>query len=672
MQDGGKRSDESAGRTADPPQGAAAPGGMTGRPEGPGRDQERSLGLIAEQISDAVITTNLHYEITYANRAFQRLYGYTAGEILGQSPDLLNAEPDSRSIQDDIYAKVSAGQPWTGELLNRRKDGSTFMCELRVFPLVDDRGVTFAFAGIQRDITERKRAEEALRFTSFAIDHVADSAFWMGRDARFFYVNDAACRSLGYSRDELLAMTVHDVDPGFPVEAWSAHWQELKAHRSLTFESHHRDKDGRVFPVEIRANFVEFEGREYNCAFARDITKRKRTEREKRALEAQIQHAQKLESLGVLAGGIAHDFNNLLMAILGNADLALMDLSPVSAARENIAEIRKASQRAADLTRQMLAYSGKGRFVIEAVDLTEVVSEMAHMLEVSVSKKAVLRYDFGDNVPAINADVTQIRQVIMNLITNASEALGHGDGIISVATGARDVDRRYLANAYLNEDLPEGLYATLEVADTGCGMDAETRSRMFDPFFTTKFTGRGLGMAAVLGIVRGHKGAITIDSEVGKGTAVRVLLPVVRGETARRPGPEADRPQTLRASGTVLLVDDEETVRAIAKAMLGKIGLDVIVARDGQEAVDLFRQRHRDIDCVILDLTMPRMDGEQTFEALRRIRPDARVIISSGYGEQEIAQRFAGRDIAGAIRKPYELHTLAAVLNQVLSGSRRS
>jgi signal transduction histidine kinase/CheY-like chemotaxis protein len=398
-----------------------------------------------------------------------------------------------------------------------------------------------------------------------------------------------------------------------------------------------------------------------------DITERIRSEEERLKLEAQVQHAQKLESLGVLAGGIAHDFNNLLLAILGNADLALLDMSPVSPVRQNVEEIKKASQRAAELAKQMLAYSGKGRFVVEAIDLSEVIEEMSHMLQVSTSKKAVLKYNFARNLPAVEADATQIRQIVMNLITNASEAIGDRSGIISVSTGLMHVDRRYLRDTYLDEDLPDGLYVTLEVADTGCGMDAATQAKMFDPFFTTKFTGRGLGMAAVLGIVRGHGGAIKVYSEVGKGTTIKVLLPTSEAERAAATGgAESDR--GWQGSGTVLLADDEESVLAIGRMMLERLGMTVVTAAHGREAVDVFRQREGDIDCVILDLTMPHMDGEETFRELRRLQPDVRVIMSSGYNEQEVTQRFVGKGVAGFIQKPYELSELQRVLQAALEG----
>ncbi len=390
-----------------------------------------------------------------------------------------------------------------------------------------------------------------------------------------------------------------------------------------------------------------------------------KAEEERHKLEAQMLEFQKLESLGVLAGGIAHDFNNLLMAILGNADLARSLLPPASPARPNVEEIVRASQRAADLCRQMLAYSGKGRFVVGRYDLSEIVQEMAQMLEVSVSKKASLRYSFAAELPAVRADATELRQVIMNLITNASESLGDESGVISVSTGVLECDRAYLSGSHLDDKLPEGRYVYLEVADTGCGMDEETQRRIFDPFFSTKFIGRGLGLAAVLGIVRGHRGAIKVHSEPGQGTTFRILLPALDWE-AKEPAPSPAVNAHPPRGGTILLVDDDPAVRHVAAQMLDGLGFKVLTAADGREGLEVFRQHDGEMDCVILDLTMPEMGGEEVFGELRRLRSDICVILSSGYNEEDVTQRFVGQRLAGFIQKPYTSAKLRVTLNRVL------
>jgi PAS domain S-box-containing protein len=406
-----------------------------------------------------------------------------------------------------------------------------------------------------------------------------------------------------------------------------------------------------------------------------DLSERRRTEEDKLALERQIQHAQKLESLGVLAGGIAHDFNNILVAILGNAELALADLSPMSPVRRNLQEIQKATKRAAELANQMLAYSGKGRFVVEPIDPGELIEEISHLLEVSITKKAVLKLNFAENLPTFNGSVTQIRQIIMNLITNASEAIGDKSGAIVLSTGAMNCDRAYLDDVNnvlqsgLEEPLPEGVYTYFEVADTGCGMDAETIEKIFDPFFTTKLTGRGLGMSAVLGIVLGHKGALKIDSEVGKGTTFKVLFPANEPSDSDVTLRTKDDAKVIdwRGSGTILIADDEETVCAVGKQILEHMGFSVLTAPDGREALRVFREHADEIVCVLLDLTMPHMDGKEAFRAMRRMDPGVRVILCSGYNEQDAIQRLTGLGLAGFIQKPFNMATLKKKLVKVLA-----
>ncbi|MFT5208910.1 MAG: signal transduction histidine kinase/CheY-like chemotaxis protein [Flavobacterium sp.] len=409
-------------------------------------------------------------------------------------------------------------------------------------------------------------------------------------------------------------------------------------------------------------------------AMIQDISERKQSEEEKLGLERQIQHAQKLESLGVLAGGIAHDFNNLVAIILGNADLALDGLSPHSPARENLHEIEVASRRGADLAKQMLAYSGKGMFVVEPVDLGEFVEEMGHLLDVSISKKAVLKYNFAENLPTFDGDATQIRQVIMNLIINASEAIGDRSGVIALSTGAMHCDPAYLEGTELSfasgldEPLSESLYVYLEVTDTGSGMTSETIRKIFDPFFTTKFAGRGLGMSATMGIMRGHKGGIKIYSELGKGTTFKMLFPanelLENGVTEKR---EESVTTTWQGEGTILIVDDEEAICAMGRNMVERMGFTALTAADGREAVEMFREHRTEIVCVLLDLTMPHMDGEEAFRELRRIQPDVKVILCSGYNMQDATQRFTGKGLADFLEKPYQMRKLREKLIKLLS-----
>lgn len=376
---------------------------------------------------------------------------------------------------------------------------------------------------------------------------------------------------------------------------------------------------------------------------------RERAENERLALERKMLEAQKLESLGLLAGGIAHDFNNLLVAMLGNAGLALTDVSPESRARQYIEQIQVAAQRAADLTRQMLAYSGRGRFIVQPAHLNDVIEEMVKLLRVSISKQAALQLNLAPNLPLISADATQLRQVVMNLITNASDALANHAGTITVSTGAMFVSRTELEQAQSANDLAEGEYVFLEVTDSGSGMDAETQARIFEPFFTTKFTGRGLGLAAVLGIMRGHHGAIQVNSVVGEGTTFRLLFPPLEITTLPAAPPPTHLPFLQRAK--ILVVDDEAMVRQITIEMLRHFSYETLGAENGQRAVEIAHANA--FDCVLLDLTMPGMSSEETLERLREINPTLRVILMSGYTEQDATARFGNTPLDGFIQKPF-------------------
>ena len=420
--------------------------------------------------------------------------------------------------------------------------------------------------------------------------------------------------------------------------------------------------DGRVFEAHVQPQRLDGRvvGRVWCC---RDLTERVRAEEERLRLETEMQHGQKLESLGVLAGGIAHDFNNLLVGILGHAGLALSEVPPGSPAFERITQLQIAGQRAAELTNQMLTYSGKGRLVVQPTDLSAVVEEMANLLRAAVAKNARLNLDIARDLPAFEGDAAQVRQVIMNLITNASDAIGSDSGRIDVVTGRMLATRDYLREACVGSDLASGEFVFAEVRDSGCGMDETTLKRIFDPFFTTKFSGRGLGLAATLGIVRRHRGAIRIWSSPGTGTTFRVLLPATEMRVAKAQAPIAvcTTPEHAR----VLVVDDEMSVRAIAKESLVRAGFEVVTASDGESAVDLVRESP--FDGVLLDLTMPGMTGVDVFREMKRLRPELPIVLTSGYSRQQTAARFSTADIDGFIQKPFLPSALVRTLQAAVS-----
>lgn len=401
-----------------------------------------------------------------------------------------------------------------------------------------------------------------------------------------------------------------------------------------------------------------------------DISERKKAEEDRLSLERQLLHAQKLESLGVLSGGIAHDFNNLLQALLGNLGLALIKLPGESAARKNIDQAIKAGEKAAQLTGMMLAYSGKGVFLIKRLNLSKLVEENAAILEAAIPKNITLEQRLDNSLPDIRADAGQLQQVIMNLITNAAESIGDQGGKISFSTGVKEFDQKTLENSRLEEKLPEGRYIWMEVRDSGCGMDADTVQKLFDPFFTTKFTGRGLGMSAVLGIIRAHKGAFLVESKPGIGTNIKVLFPLIEDQittpvliSEARESLEEEVGNMVR----ILVVDDEEMIRSVSFAMLEDLGYKAMLAATGKEAIDLFKSQPGGIDLVLLDQVMPDMDGVAVCRELRKIKPDIKVLLSSGFSQQEVSERFSGLELSGILPKPYNIENLRLELSRLLN-----
>jgi PAS domain S-box-containing protein len=538
--------------------------------------------------------------------------------------------------------------------------------------------LAFGVAAI-RTRREREHAQEALHNSERKLAEIfrASPAFISVStlaDGRILEVNESYATLLGFQRDEVIGRTVTELN------LWPTHTERSKMldlvnkqGRIENLESRLRRKSGEIIDVLMSMAPITIEGQACLITIATDIGEHKRAEKARLEMERRLLHAQKLESLGVLAGGIAHDFNNLLMAILGNLDLALMDMSPVAPARSSIEQSAIAARRAADLTRQMLAYSGKASFDVRHINLSELLEENAHLFRACISKMVVFNVQLDRGLPLVNADSGQIQQVIMNLITNASEAIGDQPGVISLSTGVQTCDTATLSVSRVTELPPSGRFVCLEVTDTGCGMDNETQLRLFDPFFSTKLMGRGLGMSAILGIMRAHQGAIFVDSTVGKGTTIRVLFP------AEPPPPAAAKlsapieilpegsPAKPATVGTVLVVDDEDMVRKVCAQILRRLGWNVITASNGPEAIKLYGENVDGITCVVLDQSMPQMDGMTVFRELRVINPGAQVILSSGYSnDQGAGQRLAAEGLAGFIQKPYTIDSLRQQLARIL------
>ena len=521
------------------------------------------------------------------------------------------------------------------------------------------------------ELERRTLAEGALRESEERYRRLTDNAFDLiteiDSEGRLLYASPNHRAVLGYDPDELIGRTSFElVHPDERQEMVRAFQRLLVGNwrREVAMRIRHKDGSWRWF--EYSGNAYQAPTGEMRAVIiSRDITERKRAQVQQEKLEAQMQQTQKLESLGVLAGGIAHDFNNLLVPILGNARLAESELAPDSPAGPFIERIATAALRTSELTNQLLAYAGRGTLTAQPLDVCELLREMGDLLHTAISREVEIRYEVPDTFSLIEGDTAQLRQVVLNLIINASEAIGDGPGVVTIGAGTIEADRACLDQTYLGPELPEGSYVYVDIRDTGCGMDEETRSKIFDPFFTTKFTGRGLGLAALLGIVRAHRGAVRVESEPGRGTRFQLLFPCVSGPAAAVEKAIA-HPLEWRGSGTVLVVDDEEPVRELLGHVLPKCGLSVITANDGREAVERFREHAPKIAAVLLDLTMPGIEGLEAFVEMRKIRPDARIILSSGYGAMDIAARFEGQRVDGFLQKPYEPEALIQNLRELL------
>jgi two-component system cell cycle sensor histidine kinase/response regulator CckA len=530
-------------------------------------------------------------------------------------------------------------------------------------------GMVFSYLALTFARTETRFVESESRYR-ILIERSPESVT-VHRAGIIIFANPAAIKMFGAAtaQDLIGRPFIDRIHPDFHETVWARRKIILETGLGGTLaEMKYLKLDGTSFDVETQSVPIDYDGSKATQITAHDISELKRSAFERKEFERKLQETQRLESLGLLAGGIAHDFNNILTGILGNASLASLELPESSPIEINLKAIEEGSRRAADLCRQLLAYTGKGFLVVQNLSLNKLVEETAHLLKLSVSKKAVLIFDFYADLPAIKADPTQIRQVIMNLVINASDAIGEKSGVIRLSTGLAHLDPKELGGSGLigAPELADGQYVFLEISDSGSGMNAETQAKIFDPFFTTKLTGRGLGLSSVLGIVRSHKGALKLASEPGRGTTFKLLFPSVSGDAEMLADKEAAKP-TWRGRGCVLVVDDEETVRSTATAMLRKLGFEVALATDGLEAVEIFRATSDRFALVLMDLTMPKMEGKQAFKEMRAIRSDVPVVLMSGFNEQEASEQLPEEDNVGFLQKPFGLDDLTSAVQDLLA-----
>jgi PAS domain S-box-containing protein len=628
--------------------------------------EEASLRLasIVEFSGDAIVSQRLDGILLSWNAAATRMFGYSEAEMVGQKLSILAIE---QNIDDPehVLERLRGGESAVYyEAVRHRKDGSLIEIAAVASPVRDSAGNLIGVSRICRDVTESKRTLQALRESEEHLRLSAEAAelgVWRrdlatGRlswspqlESIFGLAPGASPRNM----EQFLAL-VHPEDRRRVSEEVA---RATEANREFDVEFRTIQPNGEIRSVLSRGRPLFSEGKASGLAgITMDITNRRR-------LEQKMQQAQKLESLGILAGGIAHDFNNLLVGILGNASLLKEETPPDSPLRPITDNLMQASERAAHLTRQMLAYSGKGRFVVERLDLALQVQQILALIDASIDKSVKVELNFQPHLPPVEGDAGQIQQLIMNLVINGAEATGTGGGMVTISAILREIGPEYVRDNLSGDNIRPGSYVCLEVHDNGAGMDAATQARIFDPFFTTKFTGRGLGLAAVLGIVRGHHGALTVYSEPGKGTSFKIFFPAARMQQpdAVKPAPSSE----FRGEGTILVIDDEEMVQRTLKAALERYGYTVLAASGGREAIDIFKQKQNGISLILLDMTMPVMSGEETLQALLAIRRDVPVIATSGYNEMEALRRF-GEGLSGFIQKPYTPRSLAEKINGVL------
>lgn len=494
-------------------------------------------------------------------------------------------------------------------------------------------------------------------FAAFALEKMADGVFLIGRDATIVYVNPAACRQHGFTREELTGQNVRVVSPDVTADLWEKLWGVTSQEHFQLIEDEHMTKDGRRFPVEVLANFFEIDGKEYSCSFTRDITNR-------REMERRIRQSEKMEAIGQLAGGIAHDFNNQLNGIIGYAEILKQELSDHPQMAKDAESIILAAQRSASLTAKLLAFSRQGMYLSVPIDLQEIVDETVQILERSLDKNIRIRTRYEAPMAMTLGDPSQIQNALLNLGINARDAMPQGGELI-FSTALVTLDET--CPALSTFEVAPGPYIRIRVVDSGVGISPDMLQRVFEPFFTTKAQGKGtgLGLASVYGAMKIHRGAAEITSREGHGTEVSLYLPRADVE---KPEKERRKPLATRLSAKILLVDDEPFVREAMKRTMELLGCSVTVAATGREAVRIYRKSPRAFDVVVLDLVMPEMGGKETFIRMRKINPDLVAVVASGYSADEEVREVLDLGARAYIHKPFNSRDLSELLSELVTG----
>ena len=611
-------------------------------------------------------------ELVWDDQMFA-LYGVKRDDFGGNYDAWLSrVYPDDRTRCDKAIQQALRNEKlYDIEFRVQRPDGALRIIKADGLVAWDTQGSPLRLMGVNYDITERKRAEDRLRLSKFSIDRAGEAIYWIDPFARILDVNDAACAMLGYVKEALCAMTVHDIAPDLQADVWPAHWMEVKRRGAFVFEGLHRAKDGRIIPIEMSVNYLCYDGQEYNCAFVRNITERKRTEAALRRAQAQLIQAQKMEAIGRLAGGIAHDFNNLLTVINGHSDVLLADQTVPDRVRKSIEQVQDAGRRAAGLTRQLLVFSRQQVVQLQLVDLNQIVTAMQKLLARLIGADIRIRLDLDNSLDRIMADPSQVEQIVMNLTVNARDSMPRGGDLV-LETRNVELDAAFFEQQGMVST--PGPYCMLSMRDTGTGMDEQTAGRIFEPFFTTKDLGKGtgLGLATVYGIVRQSQGVITLSTQLGQGATFRIYFARDTVATRQDVATASEPAATLGGRETILLIEDHPLVRELVKVVLSSRGYTVLEAGDGKAALDISSGHQGEIHLVLSDVILPGERGPIVVDRLRAIRRGMKALFMSGYLGGEFNQEDIQIYQSLFLQKPFTTHVLLQKVRMVLDSAETS
>jgi PAS domain S-box-containing protein len=624
------------------------------------RQSEEKYRTILENIEDGYFEVDVAGNFTFFNDSTQRILGYSKSEMLGMNYKKYMDEENADRVHqlfDRVYTTGESSRGFDWQIITN--DENKKHVEASVSLMTDSDGQRIGFRGIVRDVTERKQNEEVLRQSEerfrTVLEANPDPVIVCDLEEKVIFANPAFSNVFGWSLEECLDKQMDFFVPEENRHETHLMIKELIARNSLSdIESVRYTKRGEVIPVSISGSM--FYDNSHNLAGSvinlRDVS-------EQRRLQAQLQQAQRLEAIGTLAGGIAHDFNNLLMAIQGNASVMLYELDPDNPHCKFLKNIEKSVKSGAKLTRQLLGYARKGKYQTKPVNLNQLVSDAIDTLG-RTRKDITIHREFEENLYSISADQGQIEQVLLNLYVNALEAMPEGGEIFikTINLTHEDIKSKFFKRK-------PGNYVQLVVKDTGIGMDEETQERIFEPFFTTKERrrGTGLGLASVFGIIKSHRGYIDVKSKKEHGTTFYIYLPALnhKAEISHEAGG-----RIINGSGTVLLVDDEKMVLDVGSKFLKKLGYKVLEANGGHRAVKLYEDKRNTIDLVILDMIMPGMSGKEAYERLKKINPDVKVLLSSGYSIEGQATEIVSRGCDGFIQKPFGMKEMSEKVSEIL------